>query len=373
MSSKTWPVKKLGEVTIKSSVGPKIKKSDYLPNGSYPIIDQSKEDIVGYTNNPELLYSGDLPVIIFGDHTLVFKYVDFPFARGADGTKIITPNYSKVEPKFLYYSLLNLNLESHGYARHYKYLRKQSILLPPPKVQKAIAKRLDAIRKLQELNQQEIEKADELFNSSLHKFLKQKRGWQTKKLEEILLAITNGYSGKQNTDYKGLPISRIETIQNFDIDPFRIKYAEVSENDKKRYLLERGDILFSHINSDEHIGKVALFDNQVPSLLHGVNLLRLKVNPKICLPEYLYFYFRTKEMKEKIIRRARRAVNQSSINQDQLKKIIISLPPLVVQHQIVKRLDTVRKYQAFLRQKKEKLSELFASMLNKAMKGKLVN
>ena len=57
----------------------KVLKRDYLPHGQIPVIDQGQKFIAGYTNNHEAIYKGELPVVLFGDHTLAFKYVDFPF------------------------------------------------------------------------------------------------------------------------------------------------------------------------------------------------------------------------------------------------------------------------------------------------------
>ena len=69
----------------------KVKKRDYQPEGEYPVIDQGQDPIGGFTSESGLLYEGELPVIIFGDHTLAVKYVDRPFAVGADGVKLLRP------------------------------------------------------------------------------------------------------------------------------------------------------------------------------------------------------------------------------------------------------------------------------------------
>jgi type I restriction enzyme S subunit len=254
-----------------------------------------------------------------------------------------------------------------------KNLEKIPVPMPPVQVQRQIVEKLDAIRKLQELNNKEIEKAEELFNSLLNSLLKPKKDWQIKKLEDIIASIINGYSGKQVDNGEGLPITRIETIQNNQLDLSRVKFAKVSDIEKEKYLLKEGDILFSHINSIEHIGKVAIVTNEVMPLLHGVNLLRITTNPTVCNPYFLYYYFQTRFIKEQITRRSRKAVNQASINQTQLLQIILNVPSLSIQQQIVKRLDAIRKLQELKKMEKEKLSELFESALNKAMKGELVN
>ena len=69
----------------------KIKRSEYLPDGVIPVIDQGQDFIAGYINDKELAYDGQIPVIVFGDHTCTLKYVDFPFAIGAEGTQLIRP------------------------------------------------------------------------------------------------------------------------------------------------------------------------------------------------------------------------------------------------------------------------------------------
>jgi hypothetical protein len=73
-----------------------------LTSGSLPVIDQGQEPIAGYTNDCEMAYKGPLPVILFGDHTRIFKYVDFPFALGADGVKVLVPKKA-FNPKFLFF------------------------------------------------------------------------------------------------------------------------------------------------------------------------------------------------------------------------------------------------------------------------------
>lgn len=211
-----------------------------------------------------------------------------------------------------------------------------------------------------------------MFDSFLASLLKPKDNWQTKKLGDMITNITNGYPGGQSDDKNGIPVTRIETIQNNQLDLSRVKFAEVSDVEKEKYLLDEGDILLSHINSMEHIGKVAIVTSDVTPILHGVNLLRITTNPTICNPYFLYYYFQTYFIKEQITRRARKAVNQASINQTQLRQIIFNVPPLPIQHQIVERLDAIRKLQELKKLEKEKLSELFESALNKAMKGELV-
>ena len=106
----------------------KIKKSEYLSSGAIPIIDQGQEFIAGYINETERSYDGNLPVIVFGDHTCTLKYVDFPFTVGADGTQLIHPT-EDFDIRYFYYALQNLPLEHFGYQRHFKYLKTSKIFV----------------------------------------------------------------------------------------------------------------------------------------------------------------------------------------------------------------------------------------------------
>ncbi|MCZ0757059.1 hypothetical protein M4I42_16230, partial [Anoxybacillus sp. J5B_2022] len=81
-----------------------IPQKNYQEAGILPVVDQGQRLISGYTDNVELSFSGELPVIIFGDHTRCVKWVDFDFVQGADGTKILKP-LELIYPKYLYYLL----------------------------------------------------------------------------------------------------------------------------------------------------------------------------------------------------------------------------------------------------------------------------
>jgi len=127
---KKWKVIKISELLKKLPSKKKIKKRYYKDTGKIPIIDQSRKFIAGYTDDLKSVYDDNLPLIIFGDHTRIIKYVDFPFARGADGTQILCSNDKKIPNIFLYYILLNNQIKNEFYSRHYKFLKKKEILLP---------------------------------------------------------------------------------------------------------------------------------------------------------------------------------------------------------------------------------------------------
>ena len=136
----------------------KIEEKNYLENGKIAIVSQGKDKIVGYSDILKVEpYKEELPLIIFGDHTLNVKYIDFPFYIGADGVKVLkTTNI--IISKFLFYLLNNLKtftLINTGYRRHYPILKKLFFPLPPINEQRRIVEKLDflfdKIKKAKEL------------------------------------------------------------------------------------------------------------------------------------------------------------------------------------------------------------------------------
>ena len=146
----------------------KIKQSNFLEEGKYPIIDQGEEFIAGYTDDKSKVYSKKLPVVIFGDHTRVLKFVNFSFALGADGVKILVPN-KEFNSLFFYYCLDLLDIKSAGYSRHYKFLKEKKIPLPPLPLQQKFAFIVEQVEKLKEKQKKGQEEIDNLFNSLMQK------------------------------------------------------------------------------------------------------------------------------------------------------------------------------------------------------------
>ena len=137
-----WEKKKVGDLISKIQRTKQIAANNYQISGLYPVIDQSRNYIAGYTDESECVLNVTIPHIVFGDHTRVLKYVPFPFAKGADGTQIIMSNDLERMPQSLFYnSLIEIDLSNYSYARHFKYLKEESILVPS----KNIAEKYDRV------------------------------------------------------------------------------------------------------------------------------------------------------------------------------------------------------------------------------------
>jgi type I restriction enzyme, S subunit len=125
-----WGHKKVGGVIAKIENKKRIPKDTYLPEGPIPCVDQSSDFVGGFTDDEEAVYTEPLPVIVFGDHTRALKFVNFSFARGADGTQLIYPNSELLSTEYLYFALREIDLANYFYARHFKFLKEKEVIVP---------------------------------------------------------------------------------------------------------------------------------------------------------------------------------------------------------------------------------------------------
>ena len=127
-----WDQAKLADLVETVTPPKKLTTSTYLTDGSFPIIDQSPSDICGWTNDDEAAITKPLPVIVFGDHTCVLKFVDEPFAQGADGIKIFTASRC-VSTVYLYHQLSHRPVVMEQYKRHFSTLKNKVVCFPDSK------------------------------------------------------------------------------------------------------------------------------------------------------------------------------------------------------------------------------------------------
>ncbi|WP_299996540.1 restriction endonuclease subunit S, partial [uncultured Clostridium sp.] len=176
------------------------------------------------------------------------------------------------------------------------------------------------------------------------------------KLEDICEFIRNGANIKQNDNIIGYPITRIETIASSYIDLNRVGYAGIIELGKyEEYLLNDGDILMSHINSEKHLGKTALYEKCNEKIIHGMNLLCLRPKKNIVEPRYLNYYFNNLIFKRQLPKIIKKSVNQASFSVTDLKNIKVILPNKDMQLKVIKKLD---KAQDLIDKRKEQIKEL---------------
>lgn len=236
-----------------TSGNPKIGSKDYLIEGRFPIIDQGSNFCSGYTNSKELLCNIELPCIIFGDHTRVLKYVDTPFALGADGVKVLKP-IKGLSEKYLFYFLKNLDIPSAGYSRHFKFLKENNIKYPLQlSEQKRIVSILDKADGIRQKREQAIKLADDflratfldIFGDPVENPKKLKRSSITE-----LADIITGFAFKSN-DYVGDSSESVRLCRGANTLTGYLDWADTKFWPKNKlekldnYLIKAGDIILA--------------------------------------------------------------------------------------------------------------------------------
>ena len=281
----------------------KIKKSEYLPTGAIPVVDQSQAFIAGYINDTKRAYDGQLPVIVFGDHTCTLKYVNFPFAVGADGTQLIHPT-KDFDIRYFYYALRNLPLEHFGYQRHFKYLKTSKVFCPSMHVQRKIATVLSAYDDLIENNTRRIKILEDMAQTLYQEWFVHfqfpghenvpmvesplgpiPQGWKIKKLAD-LVETQYGYTESATEDEVGPKFVRGKDINKTSyIDWNTVPFCPIESAKHATYKLIVGDILVIRMADP---GKVAIIEKEIDAVFASY-LIRLKLRSNLLSPYYLFY------------------------------------------------------------------------------------
>ena len=199
-----WEYKPFAKVLKTITPTSKIDKSEYKLSGIYPIISQEDTFISGYWNNNDDVTQHSSPVVIFGDHSRVLKYIDFEFVVGADGVKIIQPT-DLLSAKFLYHFLKWYNVPSLGYARHFKLLKEINYPVPPMETQEHIVAELDQINDLIAKNRELLSQLDALAQSLFYDTfgdpMTNPKGWGTQHFESCIHKIKYPSKKLLTTEY----------------------------------------------------------------------------------------------------------------------------------------------------------------------------
>lgn len=337
----------------------KLQTKDFAPQGTYPVISQDESYISGYWNNAEDVFHTKRPLVIFGDHTRVLKYIDFDFVLGADGVKILLPT-EDIIAKYLYYYLKWYNVPSLGYSRHFKLLRDIELPIPSLDEQQAIVRELDGINRLIDLQEEQLREYDRLAQSLFYTTfgdpVSNPKGWEVKKLGDIAEPITGITYSPDDVADDGIIVLRSSNIQDNKLDFDDI--VRVRKNVAEKYYVKAGDILMCSRNgSFRLVGKTALVDNLSEKMTWGafMTIIRSDYNP------YLLQYFRTPAFREQLTTAKTTTVNQITIGM--LKKLQLPIPPANLQQTFAAQIEAIEQQKALIRRSLDETRTLLAARM----------
>lgn len=380
-----WPVKKLGEV-VELINGRAFKSSEWRLSG-IPIIRiqnlnnsdapfnyfQGKYSDSNYIKQNDLLFSWSGSIgTSFGAH--IWNGPDSLLNQHIFKVVIDT---SIVDQSYLYFFLnkiiKDIERKAHGGAGLVHItkseLEKMPILLPVLTEQKKIVERVDAIRKAQELCDQQIQKTEELFESILHNEVKSTG-------KEVLFTEATDFQegpGILAKDFRssGIPLVRLKgttgpevTLEgcNF-LDPFMVKQKW------HHFILKRNDLL---LTTSASLGQVSEVTNATEGAITYTGIIRFRPKRNLLNKDYLKYFLSSELFKSQAKSAATGGVIKH-FGPIHIKKMKIFLPSILGQQKIVEKLEAVQNYKKLLQKEKALLKELFDSVLDKSMKGELDN
>lgn len=358
----------------------KLQARDYRATGKFPVIDQGQNEIAGWTDAESLVIKDGFPYVVFGDHTRAFKYVDKPFALGADGTQLLKPSEEYCS-HFFYYACLQLDLPSRGYNRHYTFLKEKSLPLPPKpeqqkiaavlwKMQRAIATQDRLIAATRDLKQSTMQ---QLFTHGLRgEPLKDTaigpmpESWQVVALGDFG-RIGNGSTPKKTTpEYWRNPTTPWLTSAKVHDGIIRSADQFVSDAAVKEChlpIVPAGSLLVAITGQGKTLGNSALveFDTTINQHMAYVRFDRDGV-----VPGYVYQFMRSRYDELQGIGRAGGST-KAALTCAFLRDYRVPLPATDEQRDIASALATIDRKLAHHQQKRAALNDLFQTTLHQLM------
>lgn len=342
----------------------KIPKTEYLKEGLYPIIDQGKDFICGYTNDFQKVTRKDKPVIIFGDHTRIFKFIEFPIAIGADGVKVLEVDTEIADEKFIYEYLRTIYLHNAGYSRHFKYLKEVTIPIPDSiDVQKRIATVLQKTDYLINQRKESIELADEFLKHTFLTMFRERSGKDS--LFGSIVDIQTGQIDPNESPYDEMYHIGGASIESNSGKLSNYRKAKEENLVSGKYFFTKNHVLYSKIRPNLNKVSCPTFDG-----ICSADIYPLLPKPKKITKHFLRFELTSPRFLNYAKNNSDRA-NIPKINRKALNSYRLNLPDYNLQlkfEDIVVQLEQVR--ELYIKSLLE-LSELYRTLSYKAFNGEL--
>ena len=341
-----------------------IKTTNYEMAGNYPIVSQSEDLIAGYTDDDKFVIHLEKPVIVFGDHTRIIKFVDFDFCVGADGVKILSSK-DFMSPKYLFHFLQYKKVPSLGYSRHYKLLKEIDVIYPKSlSIQSKISDELDMITEMISKYDEQLKELDKLSQSIFYEMfgdpIENEKGWEVKTLKNISEKITSGNNAKLAIGtYKseGIPYFRCQNVWKNRIDFKDMVYIDEETNQKlKSSVLKHNDLLITKIGrintENSSLGRVSIYKGEdfQANLSGNLCFIRLldTVNPIFVLNIMISNYFR-----DYIRRTTVGGTDKRALKSPQIGRFPIILPPLPLQQSFARKIEAIEAMKSKVREAKK--------------------
>lgn len=299
----------------------------------------------------QLLQEGDILISTANSDNLVGKCViaeNLSYEATLGGfITAFRVNSSLVIPRFFYYWLSSpiIQARMRSLARRTTNIAnlamsdfvKVKIALPPLSEQQQIVEILQEAEEIRRLRAEAEAKTaelvpalfDEVFGDPVRNLLK----WDVEPLASVINDTPkNGLYKPADLYGEGTPIIRIGDFTGGILrTSHNLQRVRIADDEIEQFGVCNGQILINRVNSIEHLGKSLLVASLSEPTVYESNMMRLDPKKEKVLPDFLITCLQHASIVAKLRAKAKKAINQASINQTDVLTLQIPVPPLKVQ------------------------------------------
>lgn len=361
-----------------------ILSSEIKSVGRFPVIDQGQSFVAGYSDEETRVIRDDLPLVIFGDHTRVVKFVDFPFILGADGTKVLKPRENLFDARFFALVLQHLNIPSRGYNRHFTLLKERTLPKPGLPEQRKIAGVLGLVQRAMEQQERLLALTAELKKALLHQLFThglrhepQKQtelgplpeSWEVTQFSKVAKFQTGGTPSRTNPQYwenGDIPWVKTTEINYKVIEATEEKITRLGLENSAAKVFPAGTLLVAMYGQGITRGRVGLL-----GINAATNQACAAITPydeRKIMTRFIYYFL---EFHYESLRQMGHGANQRNLNLALLKGFSFAYPKPDEQIEICQALTTLDSKVELHRRKHATLSALFHTLLHELMTARI--
>ena len=350
-----------------------LKQSDVVgKRGDYPVFGAAGQ--IGCVD----FYQQERPyVAVVKDGAGIGRTTLLPAYSSIIGTMQYLLPKDNILPEYLCYVVRHMHLEKyfsgatipHIYFKDYK---SEMFNLGTIEKQEEIVGILGQVERVILNRKQQLQKLDELVKARFVEMFGDPEinsfDWPVCTLKELVsIEPQNGLYKPQSAyvqDGSGFPIVRIDAFYNGRITNFStLKRLECSESEVQRYLLQENDIVINRVNSIEYLGKCAHIKGLLEETVFESNMMRLHLDDTVMNAVFATKLLCSQYIYKQIMMRAKKAVNQASINQQDVLSFRMFVPPLELQEQFAAFVEQTDKSKVVVQKALDEAQTLFDSLM----------
>ena len=200
-------------------------------------------------------------------------------------------------------------------------------------------------------------------------------GSDSVRLNEIS-AITGGITkGRDLTgkDVIELPYLRVANVQNGFLDLSEMKKIQLCRDEKDKYLLEYGDVLFTEGGDRDKLGRGTIWRNEIPECVHQNHIFKARIDKSKAISEYVAYWAMSTPARNYFYEKGKQSINLASINKTILSALTLPLPDVDTQRSIVDhiqaRLSNCKEIEQTVDMALQQSSAMRQSILKQAFEG----